>query len=170
VNRGKEDKSAKGRGGSKSDRADEDGVEADKRGPLEIVNQKTFGFSPLLQTHIVESAHFKALLTLGTFEQLVEEMYQFADSLEPYMQNSGTIPSALFCCLYRLFTMGIDGRQLRHLIDNADNPYIRCTGFLFIRFGLPPEQLWSWLGEYVLDDEELRPSKDSSGAQQSVNS
>lgn len=133
----------------------------EERGPLELVNSKTFGFSPLLQTHIVESAHLKALLTLETFDQLVDEMYQFADNIEPYMTNSSTTPSALFCCLYRLFTMGIDMRQLRRLVDNVDNAYVRCAGFLFIRFGLTSDQLWPWLGEYVLDDEELRPAKDS---------
>jgi len=133
----------------------------EQRGPLEVVNSKTFGFSPLLQTHIVESAHLKALLTLENFDQLVDEMYQFADNIEPYMANSSTTPSALFCCLYRVFTMGIDARQLRRLIDNQDNPYVRAVGFLFIRFGMSPEQLWPWLGEYVLDDEELRPAKDS---------
>lgn len=132
-----------------------------KAGPLEIVNTKTFGFSPLLQTHIVESAHLKALLTLENFDQLVDEMYQFADNIEPYMTNSSTTPSALFCCLYRVFTMGIDARQLRRLIDNQDNAYVRCVGFLYIRFGMAPDQLWPWLGEYVLDDEELRPAKDS---------
>jgi len=57
--------------------------------------------------------------------------------------------------------MGVDTRQTRRLIDTTDNPYVRCAGFLFIRFGLPSEQLWPWLGEYVLDDEELRPAKDS---------
>merc|ERR1712232_1158790 len=55
-----------------------------------VSNSKTFGFSPLLQTHIVESAHLKALLTLETFDQLIEEMYQFADNIEPYMSNSST--------------------------------------------------------------------------------
>eukprot|EP00930_Biecheleria_cincta_P025318 TRINITY_DN1804_c0_g1_i1.p1 TRINITY_DN1804_c0_g1~~TRINITY_DN1804_c0_g1_i1.p1 ORF type:complete len:650 (+),score=157.37 TRINITY_DN1804_c0_g1_i1:25-1974(+) len=132
-----------------------------KHGALEIVNTKTYGFSPLLQTHVVESAHFKALLALDSFDQIVEEMQQFANSIEPYMANSNTTPSALFACLYRLFTMGIDSRQLRKLMDYLDNAYIRCLGFLFVRFGLPPDQLWNWLGEYVLDDEELRPAKDS---------
>lgn len=159
--KGKEDRGGtKDQGPSKARRESSD-HDRDRRGPLEIINPKTYGFSPLLQTHIVESAHFKALLSLETFEQLMEEMYEFADNIEPYMQNSNTTPSALFCCLYRLFTMGIDKRQLARLIDNIDNAYVRCVGFLFIRFGLHPDQLWSWLGEYVLDDEELRPSKDS---------
>mmetsp|Transcript_132789 Transcript_132789/g.322670 ORF Transcript_132789/g.322670 Transcript_132789/m.322670 type:complete len:566 (-) Transcript_132789:261-1958(-) len=147
-------------GASKARREASD-YDSTRKGPLEIANPKTFGFSPLLQTHIVESAHFKALLSLETFEQLVEEMYQFADNIEPYMQNSNTVPSPLFCCLYRLFTMGIDKRQLGRLIDTVDNAYVRCVGFLFIRFGLHHDQLWPWLGEYVLDNEELRPFKES---------
>lgn len=128
---------------------------------VELVPSKTFGLSPLLQTHIVESAHFKALVTLETFEQLVDEMHQFVEHITPYMASSNTIPSPLFCCLHRVFTMGIDSRQLRLLVENAENPYVRCCGFLFVRFGLPHDQLWPWLGEYVLDEEELRPAKDS---------
>ncbi|CAK9023016.1 unnamed protein product [Durusdinium trenchii] len=102
------------------------------RGALEIVNTKTYGFSPLLQTHVVESAHFKALLSLESFEQMIDEMNQ--------------------------------------LMDHPENAYIRCVGgwrgaeeesFLFVRFGLAPDSLWNWLGEYVLDDEELRPAKES---------
>lgn len=140
-----------------SEERDPDG----RRGPLEITNAKNYGFSGLLQTHIVECAHFKSLLTLETFDQLVEETYQFANSVEPYMANSGTLPSALFCCLYRYFTMGLDGRQLKRLIEATESPYLRCAGILYVRYGLPHDQLWAWLGEYVLDDEEFKPSPDS---------
>lgn len=128
---------------------------------MEIANPKTFGFSGLLQTHVVECAHFKSLLTLETFEQLVEETYQFANSVEPYMANSGTLPSALFCCLYRFFTMSLDSRNLKRLIESPESPYIRCCGFLYVRFGLPHDQLLGWLGEYLIDDEEFKPSPDS---------
>eukprot|EP00747_Dinoflagellata_sp_TGD_P003394 gnl/TRDRNA2_/TRDRNA2_108148_c0_seq1.p1 gnl/TRDRNA2_/TRDRNA2_108148_c0~~gnl/TRDRNA2_/TRDRNA2_108148_c0_seq1.p1 ORF type:complete len:690 (-),score=152.31 gnl/TRDRNA2_/TRDRNA2_108148_c0_seq1:96-2090(-) len=129
--------------------------------PVEITNSKTFGFTPLLQTHIIESAHFKSLLPMDTLEQIEAEMLQFADTIEPYLQNSSTSPSCLFCCLYRLFTMGVDSRAIKGLIDNTSSPYIRCLGFLYIRFGVGADQLWTWIGEYVLDDEELRPQKDS---------
>jgi len=139
----------------------EDRENPDRGGPLEIANMKTYGFSGLLQTHIVECAHFKSLLTLETFEQLVDETYQFANSVEPYMANSGTLPSALFCCLYRFFTMGLDSRNLKRLIENQESPYIRCAGFLYVRLGLPHDQILGWLGEYLIDDEEFKPSPDS---------
>lgn len=137
------------------------GDEGPSRGPLELANPKTFGLPPLLQSHIIESQHFKSLMSLDAFEKVVEEIWQFSDSVEPYMQNSATIPSALFCCLYRLLSLGLDGRQLRRLIDSVESPFIRCVGFLFVRFGLDPSQLWPWLGEYVLDEEEFRPAKDA---------
>jgi len=131
-----------------------------ERKKLDLVSSKTFGFPPLLQSHIVESTHFKTLMGLEEFEEITEEIANYADTIEPYMQNSTSVPSALFCCVYRLLTMGIDAQQLRRLIEGGDNSYIRCAGFLFIRFGLSPDQLWFWLGEYVLDDDEL-PAKDA---------
>lgn len=128
------------------------------QGPLELANPKTFGFPPMLQTHIVESTHFKTLMDFQTIEEITHEISGFVDSVEPYVQNSATVPSALFCCAYRLLTMGLTGGQLRRIIESEESAYIRCAGFLFVRFGMAPDQLWSWVGEYVLDDEELRLS------------
>merc|ERR1719265_2753681 len=101
-------------------------------------------------------------MTLESLDSVLEEVYQFAEGVEPYALNSATQPSALFCCLYRLLTFGaLNGYQLRRMLENRDNTYIRCVGFLFVRFGLSADQVWPWLGEYVLDEEELRPSKHS---------
>lgn len=126
-----------------------------------IAVQKNFGFTGLLQTHVVECAHFKSLLTLETFEQLVDETYQFANAVEPYHANSGTLPTALFCCVYRFFTLGLDSRQLRRLLDAQESPYLRCAGFLYARYGIVADQLWDWIGDYILDDEVFKPSSDS---------
>lgn len=139
-------------------------ISEERDGQAEIVPlavQKNFGFAGLLQTHIVECAHFKSLLTLETFEQLVDETYQFANAVEPYMANSGTLPTALFCCIYRFFTLGLDSRQLRRLLDAQESPYVRCAGFLYARYGIVPDQLWDWIGDYLLDDELFKPSSDS---------
>ncbi|CAK0858986.1 unnamed protein product, partial [Prorocentrum cordatum] len=133
----------------------------DRRGPLELANPKTFGLSGLLQTHIVECAHYKSLLTLDTFDQVTDETFQFATAVEPYMANSGTVPSALFCCLYRFFTLGLDRSRLQKLMDSQESPFIRCAGFLYVRFGLPHDQLLGWLGDYILDDEEFKPSAET---------
>lgn len=135
-----------------------------KHGPLELVNSKTFGFPPLLQSHVVECAHFKTLMTLDSIEQIVQEICSFVDSIEPYVQNSTTVPTALLCCVYRLLVLGLDGQSLRGILESDESPYVRCAGFLVVRFGLVPEQLWPWLGEYVLDDEEIWPSKDAEAA------
>lgn len=149
-----------GRPKRKLDRAISEDGDAEL-GPVQITNTKTYGFSGLLQTHITECAHFKSLLTLDTFEQVVEETFQFANGAEPYMANSGTLPSALFCCLYRFFTLGLDGEKLKALLENQQSPYLRCAGILYCRFGLSHDQLWNWMGEYVLDDEEFKPSPES---------
>lgn len=128
---------------------------------LEMANPKTFGFPALYQMHIVDSVHFKTLATLETFDQVVDEIVQFAESIEPYMPNSVIVPTPLFACLYRLFTMGLSQSSLVRLLDAENSPYVRCAGLLFVRFGLPAEQLWPWLEEYVLDEEELKPTKES---------
>lgn len=135
--------------------------EAVDQDPLKQVNANTFGITPILQSHILGSAHYKEALTLETFEQVVAEMREYGDSVEPYLPNSNTTPSALFCCLYRLVTLGINAHQLLHLIEINNSPRVRCVGILYVRFGLPPAQLWPWLGEYTLDDEVFMTSTSS---------
>lgn len=161
VDKGKEEKAAVKekfasalRGGRKQD------VEGSSRNSgvriLEIANTKTFGFPGLLQTQLVESQYYKTVMLMESMEQVVDELYTYADSLEPYAPHSVQAPSALFVCVYRLFTLGIDGHQLKQLLDNDDSPFVRCAGFLFLRYGVAPDQLWPWLGEYVLDEEDFQ--------------
>mmetsp|Transcript_50973 Transcript_50973/g.119137 ORF Transcript_50973/g.119137 Transcript_50973/m.119137 type:complete len:536 (+) Transcript_50973:125-1732(+) len=132
-----------------------------REGPVELVNSKTYGLPPLLQSHIVESTHFKTLLQMESFEEIVDEVHRYADTVEPYMQGSTLQPSPLMCCVYRFFTLGLDGQQLEYLCESEEAPMIRCAGFLIVRFGLAAEELWPRLGEYTLDTEEMRTSKDS---------
>lgn len=149
----------------KDGRADEDILDPlrDKslgNQPLELVNTKTYGFTALLQSHIIESSHFKTLMGMESFEQIVEELNDFADTVEPYTSHSATSPSTILCCVYRLYAIGLEGRQLRRLMESTYSPFIRCAGFLYVRFGLAPEYFWPWLGEYILDEEEFQPTKD----------
>ena len=84
-------------------------------------------------------------MSLERVDQIVNEIRQFGDSIEPYMANSATMPSPLFVCLYRLFTLGLSSQELRSLVDssgnsdeNKNNAFVRCAGFLFVRFAMPP--------------------------------
>jgi pre-mRNA-splicing factor 38B len=135
------------------------GGDEDRR-KVDLVNTKTYGFPPLLQSHIVESAHFKTVMAMETFEQVVDELFQYADGVEPYAMANLQAPSCLFVCVYRLFAMGLEVVQLRQLLENNDSPFVRCAGVLYVRYGLAAEQLWPWLGEYVLDQEEFPPGQE----------
>jgi len=132
------------------------GVEA-----FEITNKSTFNFGQMLREQVLKSTYFKSLMNVETFDGIVDQLYQYADNVEVYGAGTTTVPSTLFCCLFRLFTIGLAYTELMQLLENRDNPYIRCCGFLYIRFGCAAEKLWEHLGEYCLDDQEFEPSKNT---------
>ena len=41
-----------------------------------------------------------------------------------------------------------------------DSPYIRCIGFLYLRYGCDPKEIWEWVSPYIDDPEEFAPSSD----------
>lgn len=55
--------------------------------------------------------------------------------------------------------MGLTYENLRRLVESQDSPYIRCAGFLFIRYALPPDHLWPWCAEFLCDTEEFQLNK-----------
>lgn len=105
--------------------------------------------------------HYKTLLEMSDVGQIIDEICEYADSVEPYMQAGTTMPSPLFICVYRFLSMGLAAHHLRSILEHEEAPLVRAAGFLFVRFGMPPEKLWHWLGEYVMDDEVFQPSKAS---------
>lgn len=130
---------------------------------FEITNKQTYNFNSMLRDQILKNTYFKTLVKIDTFEGIMDEMYQYVETAETYGGGSTTVPSSLFCCLYRLFTIGLSYDELSLLCESKDWPYIRCCGFLYIRFGCAPEKLWDFLGEYCVDDEEFEPSKSTPG-------
>lgn len=130
---------------------------------FEITNKQTYNFNSMLRDQILKNTYFKTLVKIDTFEGIMDEMYQYVETAETYGGGSTTVPSSLFCCLYRLFTIGLSYDELSLVCESKDWPYIRCCGFLYIRFGCAPEKLWDFLGEYCVDDEEFEPSKSTPG-------
>ena len=45
---------------------------------------------------------------------------------------------------------------MERLIDHPDSPYIRALGFLYLRYSIPPAELWDWFEPYFEDTEELQ--------------
>lgn len=128
-------------------------------GPIEIANRKTYGLPSTVQAHVLDSRYYEtAMLSSGNLAEILEEARKYVKSVEPYMPDSVIMPSPFLCIVYRLFTLGLTGHQMKRLLDNTESPFIRCLGFVYLRFALHNEQLWGWLGEYVTDDEEFQTS------------
>lgn len=53
--------------------------------------------------------------------------------------------------------MKLSRKQLYHLLDHPDSPYIRGLGFIYIRYTQSPDTLWDWYEPYLEDEEEVDP-------------
>ena len=42
------------------------------------------------------------------------------------------------------------------MLDHVDSPYIRCIGFLYLRYAADPSTLWSWFEPYLHDVETVQ--------------
>jgi len=71
--------------------------------------------------------------------------------------GQGGIVSTPFCCLYKLWTLKLNRKQIDIMINHTDSPYIRGIGFLYLRFSIPPDQLLEFFEPYFYDEEEVDP-------------
>ena len=65
-------------------------------------------------------------------------------------------PSTAFCLLLRLFTLRCTEKQMTLMLNHVDSPYIRCIGFLYLRYAADPSTLWSWFEPYLHDEEPVQ--------------
>mmetsp|Transcript_1571 Transcript_1571/g.3772 ORF Transcript_1571/g.3772 Transcript_1571/m.3772 type:complete len:353 (-) Transcript_1571:1488-2546(-) len=42
------------------------------------------------------------------------------------------------------------------MLEHVDSPYIRCIGFLYLRYAAEPSTLWTWFEPYLHDDEPVQ--------------
>lgn len=42
------------------------------------------------------------------------------------------------------------------MLEHVDSPYIRCIGFLYLRYAADPSTLWSWFEPYLYDEESVQ--------------
>ena len=98
-----------------------------------------------------------------TFEQLVDETYESMRHAEPFVFGGGVSEvSSGYCLLYRAFKMGLTRKQIDKLCSHKDSPFIRCLGFLYVRYGLSIRK-WvyhEFFAPYIMDSEKFKPSAD----------
>ncbi|SAL95086.1 hypothetical protein [Absidia glauca] len=116
-------------------------------------NQDTMNMNPIIYQNILDSRYFQGLYEKTTYHDVVNEVYNQVTNVAPFV--TGTTPSTAFCCLYKLWTMRLTVKQLEHMIDHKDSPYIRAVGFLYLRYVCAPAQLWDWLGYYLDEEQEI---------------
>ena len=99
-----------------------------------VDNGKSYNLEKVLRSNIVYSDYYRELCKISDFYELVDEVYNEVDHVEPWMSGNARGPSTAFCLLYRLCVMELDDDQISHLVRHRDSPYIRALGFLYVRY------------------------------------
>lgn len=81
----------------------------------------------VLCMNILSSDYFKELYRLKTYHEVVDEIYNQVDHVEPWMTGNCRGPSTAFCLLYKFFTMKLTVKQMHGLLKHEDSPYIRAV-------------------------------------------
>lgn len=88
----------------------------------------------VLCMNILSSDYFKELYRLKTYHEVVDEIYNQVDHVEPWMTGNCRGPSTAFCLLYKFFTMKLTVKQMHGLLKHEDSPYIRAVGGILLTF------------------------------------
>eukprot|EP00897_Mesotaenium_endlicherianum_P003434 jgi/Mesen1/3118/ME000184S02182 len=111
----------------------------------------------VLCMNIINSDYWKEIFRVKTYTEVVDEIYEHVEHVEPWMSGNCRGPSTSFCLLYKLFTLELTAKQVHGLLDHGDSPYIRAVGFLYLRYVAEPKTLWSWYEPYLRDEEVFSP-------------
>lgn len=85
----------------------------------------------VLCMNILSSDYFKELYRLKTYHEVIDEIYNQVDHVEPWMTGNCRGPSTAFCLLYKFFTMKLTVKQMHGLLKHPDSPYIRAVSKAF---------------------------------------
>jgi pre-mRNA-splicing factor 38B len=131
----------------------EEGKAKNIKGCVPITQSDSFNLNPMLFQNIIQNPYFlKICSKIKDWNALVDEIYYEVKHMEPFTHGTKT-PSTAFCLLLRLFTLRCTEKQIHLMLDHIDSPYIRCIGFLYLRFAADPSILWEYCQPYVYDQE-----------------
>ncbi|EZG89691.1 thioredoxin domain protein [Gregarina niphandrodes] len=130
----------------------------EKTNTLEMTNTTSYNLNPMLKENILVSEYYKSLYQFTTVPELIDEVVQYVDHVEPHVTGHLKIPSTFACCLYKLFNLRCTEDEMLTITEHP-NLFVRTLGFVWLRFVHPPEKLWQWFETVVLDDTDFRPTK-----------
>ncbi|KAJ8613356.1 hypothetical protein CTAYLR_002259 [Chrysophaeum taylorii] len=115
-------------------------------------NKETFNLNPLLANCVLNHDYSRKLWEMGdSFTALLEEARDKVTHVEPWQQGTQRTPSTAFCVLVRMFQLGLREGHLRALLSDQ-KPAVRCMAYLYLRYVMPPAQLWKWCEPGLYDD------------------
>ncbi|KAL7746183.1 hypothetical protein RI367_002172 [Sorochytrium milnesiophthora] len=117
-------------------------------------NETTMNLNNILHQNIIASGYFKSLFAKKTYHEIIDEIYERVDNLEPFLR--GTNASSAFCLLYKLWTIRLTAKQIKGIVNHVDSPHIRALGFLYLRYVCKPADLWDWFEPYLEDNEDIQ--------------
>lgn len=91
----------------------------------------TFNLENVLRQNILSSDYYKGTCSeLSNCSDIVDEIYESVDHVEPWMSGNARGPSTAFCLLHRLFTLKLSAKEVKGMLDHKDSPYIRAVSGL----------------------------------------
>lgn len=95
---------------------------------MQYGNATTFNLESVLKKNILDSDYYqKSCLQITNWSDLVDEVYENVDHVEPWMSGNARGPSTAFCLMYRMATLKPSEQEVRDTIGHADSPYIRAV-------------------------------------------
>lgn len=135
----------------------QEGKSRSQKGLIALVRDDSFNLNPMLLQNISKSPYFlKTCNKVRDWTSLVDEIYFEVKHMDPWTQGAAKSPSTAFCLLLRLFTIRCSEKQMKLMLDHVDSPYIRCIGFLYLRYAAEPSIIWDWFQPYLYDEEPVR--------------
>lgn len=109
----------------------------------------------LLLNNILSCQYFKDVCGMMDYFHLIEEIIKNVTYAEPWTVGTNGIPSTLFCILYKFMLMKLTESQVYYLVNYPENDYVRCAGFLYMRYMSDPKELWGLFYPYLYDDKSI---------------
>jgi hypothetical protein len=100
--------------------ASAESIGSDGRLERERVERITHGWYPLQD-------YLKRLFLLTTWTEVIDEIYNEVEHVEPWMGGNARGPSTAFCLMFKLCQLKLTTQQIRNTLDHADSPFIRAV-------------------------------------------